>query len=265
MQSINTCKPARTLRTISALLLVLLMSSSNQLTAQSDQSLALSPSQALSGNDRDINHLLRDEIRKPAAVMEFLGIDAGMQVLDVYAADGYYSYILSKVVGARGKVYAQNPAAGSDTEDIRQMYSLADALDERIELAGLNNIEHLRQDLFNLEIKPASLDAVMLVQILHDFYNGDPAYAEALLGYLKTLLKPGGIVAIIDHAGDENQDNSRLHRMQKSQALELAEMLGFELVGDSDLLTNPRDRHRRGVFDPMLGRNTDRFLLKFQN
>lgn len=261
MRSMNTHRPARTLQVISALLLCLLTITSNQLAAQSEQSLA----QALNGNDRDIQHLLRDEIRRPVEVMEFLGIDAGMQVLDVYAADGYYSYILSKVVGAQGRIYAQNPAAGSNTEDIRQMYSLADALDERIEIASLKNIEHLRQDLFKLEIKPASLDAVMLVQILHDFYNGDPTYAAALLSQLKTLLKPGGIVAVIDHAGDANQDNARLHRMQKSQALELAETLGFELIGDSDLLTNPRDRHLRGVFDPMLGRNTDRFLLKFQN
>lgn len=250
-----------TSRIVSAFLLLCGFSLANQAAAQDPQSLQ----QALNDHARDVNHLLRDEIRKPVEVINFLGINSGMQVLDVYAADGYYSYILSKVVGDSGKVFAQNPAPGSDTEDIRQMYSLADALDARIESASLNNIEHLRQDLFALEIEPASLDAVMLVQILHDFYNGDPGFAAALLSQLRTLLKPGGIVAVIDHVGDENQDNQRMHRMQKSQLLDLAETLGLELIGDSDLLANPRDRHRRPVFDPMLGRNTDRFLLKFQN
>lgn len=252
---------AKRTRAISALLLALLFSPVNQAGAQNNSSLE----QALNSEDRDINHLLRDETRKPAEVIAFLGIEPGMQVLDVYAADGYYSYILSKAVGEKGRVYAQNPAAGSDVEDIRQMYSLADALDERIEIAGLNNVRHLRQGFFEMEIEAASLDAVMLVQIMHDFYNGDPAYAAALLNHLRSLLKPGGIIAVIDHAGDEGQDNSRLHRMQKNQLLELAEKVGLELTGDSELLQNPRDRHRRPVFDPMLGRNTDRFLLKFKN
>ncbi|PCJ27258.1 MAG: hypothetical protein COA96_03485 [SAR86 cluster bacterium] len=245
---------------ILVLLTVLLTVSSATLFAQD----RLVLEQALNANERDVNHLLRDDIRKPAEVMEFLGIKSGMRVLDIYAADGYYSYILSKVVGSQGVVYAQNPAANSNIEDIRQMFSLADALDERIDIASLTNIEHLRQGFFDLDIEPGSLDAVMMVQILHDFYNSEPGYASALLSHLKTLLKTGGVLAVIDHSGDKDQDNARLHRMQKNQAVELAKNAGFKLIGDSELLNNERDRRRRPVFDPMLGRNTDRFLLKFQ-
>ena len=254
-------KSAISIQAIAIFVLLFLLSLSSQIAAQDSPSLL----QALHANERDVKHLLRDEIRRPLEVIEFLGIGSGMQVLDVYAADGYYSYILSKVVGPQGRVYAQNPAAGSNVEDIRQMYSLADALDEIIESAALNNIEHLRQDLFELEIEPASLDAVMLVQILHDFYNADPDYAAAVLSHLKSRLKPGGIVAIIDHVGEAGQDNRRLHRMQKSQLMALAERVGLTLIGDSNLLENRTDQHRRPVFDPMLGRDTDRFLLKFQN
>jgi|TARA_B110000240_G_C13183263_1_gene318691 predicted methyltransferase len=42
---------------------------------------------------------------------EFLGIGKGMTVVDVIAAGGYYTEVLSVAVGASGKVYAQNPAA----------------------------------------------------------------------------------------------------------------------------------------------------------
>lgn len=240
-------------------LLALIISTTSQ--AQS----TLTMEQALAAPERDVNHFLRDETRHPLQVLDFLGITQGMRILDVYAADGYYSYILSRAVGPEGIVYAQNPAAGSNLEDVRQMYSLADALDVSIEEAQLNNIEHLRQDFFDLDISLASLDGVMLVQILHDFYNGDEAYAAALLAKLKTYLKPGGFIAVIDHAGDANQDNARLHRMQKGQVEALAVNLGFTVTGDSDLLHNDRDRRRRPVFDPMLGRNTDRFLLKLVN
>ncbi len=237
--------------------------------------------QALDNPRRDVAHLLRDEIRKPAQVIEFLGIEPGMKVLDIYAADGYYSYILSHAVGDSGIVYAQNPAMGSNVEDIRQMYSLADSLDETIARVPLENVIHLREGFFELSIEPASLDAIMLVLILHDFYNDNNDsnqngnYASALLAQLKSLLKPGGIIAIIDHHGDSGSastgfantdfDNKRLHRMEKQAAIDLVEDLGLVLIGDSELLRNSADRRRRSVFDPMLGRNTDRFLLKLQN
>lgn len=218
---------------------------------------------ALAAHDRSIAHLQRDESRKPIDVIEFLGINAGMQVLDVYAADGYYSYILSRVVGVTGIVYAQNPPPGSDVEDIRQMYSLADALDQQIDDAALTNVVHLREGFFDLSITPESLDVILLAQILHDFANSDRQFAAALLTHLGTLLKPGGTLAIIDHAGDAGQDNSRLHRMPEATAIELATQAGFALEASSEILVNVRDRRRRPVFDPMLGRNTDRFLLRF--
>lgn len=219
----------------------------------------------LAAHDRSIAHLQRDESRKPIEVIDFLGIDAGMRVLDLYAADGYYTYILAKVVGVTGHVYAQNPPPGSNVEDIRQMYSLADALDAQIDSAALTNVEHLRENFFALPIAPASLDAILLAQILHDFANSDMQFSDALLTHLRTLLKPGGTLAIIDHAGDTGQDNGRLHRMPRATAIELATKAGFELEADSAVLANPGDRRRRPVFDPMLGRDTDRFLLRFKN
>ena len=240
------------------------LTSASSLAAESQ-----SMQQALVNPRRDVAHFLRDEIRKPVQVIEFLGIEPGMKVLDIYAADGYYSYILSHAVGDSGIVYAQNPATGSNVEDIRQMYSLADSLDETIARVPLENVTHLREGFFELSIEAASLDAIMLVQILHDFYNDSDdnggVYAVALLAQLKSLLKPGGIIGMIDHHGDPEADNERLHRMEKQEAIELAEGLGLVLTGDSELLRNSVDRRRRPVFDPMLGRNTDRFLLKLQN
>ena len=51
----------------------------------------------------------RDAGRKPADVVEFLGIDPGMRVMDVIAAGGYYTEVLSLAVGPDGEVVAQNP------------------------------------------------------------------------------------------------------------------------------------------------------------
>lgn len=219
---------------------------------------------ALSGPDREVTDFVRDEVRKPVEVLDFLGIRPGMQVLDVYAAGGYYTFILSKAVGINGKVFAQNTPRGLRFEEDRQEISQGEALEAKIRRGNLNNVTHLVERVEELSIEPESLDAIMVVQTLHDHYNPDPERALQLMTRLNALLKPGGIIGVIDHIGDAGRDNRGLHRMQKSQAIDIAEQTGFLITGDSDLLRNPNDRHVRAIFDPRLNRNTDRFLLKVQ-
>jgi len=219
---------------------------------------------ALSGSDREVTDFVRDAVRKPVEVLDFLGVRPGMQVLDVYAAGGYYTFILSKAVGEDGTVYAQNTPRGLRFEEDRQEISQGEALEAKIQQGNLTNVTHLVESIDELSIAPESLDAIMVVQILHDYYNPNPDRATELLSQLKVLLKPGGIVGVIDHAGEAGRENRRFHRMEKTQAVSVAEQAGFLIAGDSDLLHNPNDRHVRSIFDPMLNRNTDRFLLKLQ-
>jgi len=219
---------------------------------------------ALSGPDREVTDFVRDATRKPVEVLDFLGIKPGMQVLDVYAAGGYYTFILSKAVGSDGTVFAQNTPRGLRFEEDRQEISQGEALDAKIQQGNLTNVTHLVERIDELSIEPESLDAIMVVQILHDYYNPNPERALELLTRLKAFLKPGGIIGVIDHVGEAGRENRRFHRMEKNQAISVAEQAGFLIAGDSDLLYNPNDRHVRSIFDPMLGRNTDRFLLKLQ-
>jgi predicted methyltransferase len=55
-----------------------------------------------------------------------------------------------------------------------------------------------------------------------------------------------------------------LHRMTKEDAIQLVKSVGFELVGESDVLANSADDHTKGVFDPTLRGKTDQFTLKFR-
>ena len=219
---------------------------------------------SLRSAERDMIDQFRDIQRKPVEVLDFLGIDVGMTVLDLYAAGGYYTVILSKAVGLRGKVYAQNTDRGLRFKEDRQEYTQAEALNAKIKDNHLLNVVQIIRPTSELGIAANSVDAVMLVQVLHDYYNGTPARAANILRTLLKLLKPGGVIGIIDHVGSENpQHNRRFHRMLPQQAIALAEEAGFILVGESSILRNNRDQHNRSVFDPILGRNTDRFLLKF--
>lgn len=219
---------------------------------------------AISGPDREVTDFVRDEARKPVEVLDFLGLEPGMSVLDVYAAGGYFTFILSKAVGPEGRVFAQNTPRGLRFEEDRQEITQGEALEMKIQRGNLQNVTHLVQNMNELSIEPGSLDLVLVAQILHDYYNGSPDRALQLMLRVKDLLKPGGIVGVIDHEGTAGLENQRFHRMLRSQAVEIAEQAGFTVLAESELLDNPNDRHQRSIFDPMLNRNTDQFLLKLQ-
>ena len=216
---------------------------------------------SLSDPDRDLTDYARDAARKPVAVLEFLSIAPGMTVLDVYAAGGYYTYILSKAVGPEGIVYAQNTRRGLQFIEDRQDITQGEALANKIRAGKLDNVTQLIGALDEIDIASNSLDAVMLAQTLHDFYNGNPDRALTLLRRLYDWLKPGGVIAVTDHVGLPGRDNRQMHRMEIGQAIAVAEAAGFTAVS-SDLLRNPDDDKTRSIFDPRLNRNTDRFLLK---
>ncbi len=218
---------------------------------------------AITGPDRDVTDFVRDQVRKPVEVLDFLGIEAGMTVLDLYAAGGYYTFILSKAVGPEGIVYAQNTARGLRFEEDRQDISQGEALDNKIREGNLSNVRQIIRRLDDIGLAAESLDLVIVAQTLHDYYNPDPQRALEMLIKLKILLKPGGVVGITDHVGLPGRDNRDLHRMEIQQAIDVAEKAGFQ-VETSELLRSPSDDHSRNIFDPRLNRNTDRFLLKLR-
>lgn len=220
--------------------------------------------QALASPDREVADRIRDGDRKPVEVLQFLQLEPGMTVLDVYAAGGYFTWILSHAVGDSGVVYAQNsPRAlryGEDRSDITQ----GDALAQKLENGALDNVRRIDRPVQDTGLPSESVDFVLVSQILHDYHNRSPARAARLLETLHDLLRPGGILGIIDHSGMEGADNRRLHRMLETDARKAAEAAGFIVEADSDLLAHAGDNPRRSIFDPMLARKTDQFLLRLR-
>ncbi|PCJ26374.1 MAG: SAM-dependent methyltransferase [SAR86 cluster bacterium] len=239
--------------------LLILLASTAHINALDTEALL----RAISGSDREVTDYARDAARKPVEVLNFLGLEAGMTVLDLYAAGGYYTFILSKAVGPDGIVYAQNTPRGLRFEEDRQNITQGEALDTKIQRGELNNVTQIVRPLREIDLPENSLDMVIIAQTLHDSYNPNPQRALEMLLQIKALVKPGGVVGITDHVGVAGRNNRELHRMQTQQAIDVAEQAGFT-VEVSDLLHSPNDDHRRSIFDPSLNRNTDRFLLKLR-
>ena len=86
----------------------------------------------------------RDLTSKPFAVLDFMGVQAGWTVVDMFAGNGYYSEVLSHEVGTDGKVYLHNNKA---------YMAFADKLSDRVKDGRLPNVEvYVREVLPNLGI-----------------------------------------------------------------------------------------------------------------
>ena len=215
---------------------------------------------ALAGDSRSDEDRARDAGRKPVEVLAMLGVEPGMAVIDLMAAGGWYSEVLSHAVGAEGSVTAQNPPFILGFRD--GAYGVA--LDERIG-DRLTNVARLDSTWAELGASGAQYDAAMSALNFHDaYYLQSPEAAAELAAAVFNALKPGGVFGVIDHAGNPDGENNNLHRIDKALVIEIVTAAGFEVEADSDLLANPGDDHTQGVFSDGIRGKTDRFLLKLR-
>lgn len=200
----------------------------------------------------------RDAGRKPAEVLSFLGIGPGMTVMDLIASGGWYTEVLSVAVGPGGTVYAQNPPIMLNFRD--GYYDKA--MSARLADNRLPNVTRLDRNLDQTGLPPNSLDAAITALNFHDIYNGSgAAVAAGFLDDMMALIKPGGVLGLIDHRGAPGNDNVALHRLELEAAMPLIENSGF-VVTSSALLRNPGDDLTLNVFDEAIRGSTDRILLR---
>ena len=198
----------------------------------------------------------RDAGRKPADVLAVMGVEPGMDALDLIAAGGWYSEVLSLAVGDDGTVTAQNPAWMRGFRD----GAIVAGLDDR--MARRSNISKLDNEWADLAMMGEQFDVALSALNIHDvYYMESPEATAQFAGAVFAALRPGGVFGVIEHAGNPDGDNEALHRLNREVAIEILTGAGFELEADSDLLANPDDDHTQSVFAEGLRGNTDRFFL----
>jgi len=206
--------------------------------------------------------VVRDPLRKPAEIIKFMGIEPGMTVLDVIAITGYYTEILAGVVGDEGRVISHAFAAQGMDPDNPFAAHIRNS-------EHLSNVVPIYADFADLELKENTLDAVFLIQNFHDLYferfNID---VDAKLAMFRKALKPGGILAIIDHAAVDDAPSTSgnsLHRISPVLARQVLKDAGFILQAQSDILLNDTDDLSKMVFVPEVRGKTSRFVLRYSN
>lgn len=219
---------------------------------------------AVSHPARSENDRKRDALDHPAELLRLAGIKPGMRVADVLAGGGYYSELLSYVVGSNGHVLMLNNAAFD---------GWSKSWPKRVESNRLPNVEHRTIDLNKMDLGSNTLDAVLLIKVYHDLYwvdtGGDwpRVDVKSTLDQIASAVKPGGVLLLVDHSakpGRGSADASALHRIEESFARKDFESRGFTLSAQSDLLRRPDDQRDQLSYDGPAAGKTDRFVMVFR-
>ena len=214
---------------------------------------------------RTPDNLKLDESRKPAAVLQYFGLKPGMQVLDIFGANKYWSEIMAPVVGPKGHVTVWQ-AAQFLTDKNRVPFE---------EFAAKHpNVSLISSPFEAPDLPKGKFDFALINLDYHDVYWEKPERKIVRMdpdAWLKTLygaMKPGGIVGVVDHVASANNDTrgmvDKLHRIDPKVVAGDLKRAGFVLAGTSDMLRNAADDHSLLVFDPKIRGKTDRFVFKFK-
>ncbi len=158
----------------------------------------------------------REIEERPRLAVKLLKLEPGQTVADIGAGTGYYTELLSKAVGSKGRVYA--------TEIQPEMVRL---LDERVRRKRLANVETVLATETDPRLPPESLDLALMVDVYHEL-----ASPQQVLRRLREALKPGGRLVLIEFRKEDPRVPIREeHKMSVAEARAEVEPEGFRFEG----------------------------------
>lgn len=219
---------------------------------------------AIADPARPATDVERDANRKPGEVLAFAGVKPGDRVADYAAGNGYFTRLLSGIVGAHGHVYASVPASLFQYENI--VKGIADIQGY---IVKHSNVSVTAGSAIDVARYPEKLDLFWISQNYHDLHDPfmGPVDMKAFNRAVYAALKPGGVYLVLDHVaakGSPANVTDTLHRIEPLTVRREVEAAGFEFVASSNLLANPADPHTAGVFNAAIRGHTDQFIFKFR-
>jgi predicted methyltransferase len=201
---------------------------------------------------RSAKNRARNEARHPAETLTFFGIRNDMTVVEITPGGGWYTEILAPFLRDTGKLYAANYDPESENKYFRsnanrllQKFQADPAIYGQVIATVFVPPEKLEA------APPGSADMVLTFRNVHNWM--EQGNEEVAFAAMNTVLKPGGILGIVQHRQDtvvEQDPKAESGYVREDYVIALAETAGFELVAKSEINANPKDtgNHPKGVW-----------------
>lgn len=124
----------------------------------------------------------RDSAGEFETVVRLAEIGEGMSVADIGAGQGYYTVRLSPIVGARGRVLAEDIVPQTIQE-----------LGQRVQRERLDNVALKLGQPNDPQLPDASFDRILMIHMYHEIER-----PSEFLWHLRDALKRGGQIIVVD-------------------------------------------------------------------
>ncbi len=144
----------------------------------------------------------RSREERPDLLLPELHLQPGMAVADIGAGTGYYSRLMSKIVGPKGVVYAVDVQP--------QMVSMLKEVTAKPEFS---NIKPVLSSVSDVKLPPASIDLAIMVDVYHEL-----EFPHEVIESMISALKPGGRIVFVEYrAEDQRVPIKEVHKMAEAQ------------------------------------------------
>jgi predicted methyltransferase len=200
---------------------------------------------AISGPQRSDRNRARDVYRHPKDTLQFFGVTSSQTVLEIAPGGGWYTEILAPYLHDHGKLYEaqyDSPNAASAAEEQAGRVSFARKLAATPAVYGNVVTGMLQAGKFSGFPANGSIDEVLTFRNIHNWIKD--GQIDANLRAFYAALKPGGVLGVEEHRaapGTSLQQIIDTGYVTESYVIEHARAAGFELLGESEVNSNPRD------------------------
>lgn len=203
----------------------------------------------------------RDQWRNPAETLAFFEATPDATIVETLPGGGWYTRVILPFVAKDGRYIGVNyqdemwplilpnptPELVARLSNWTETFPATTA-DAAAPTAPVTAYEFgaLPDDL------AGDVDVVLMIRALHNFNRAGGAFGEQALADAFALLKPGGVLGVVQHHAPEGADgaaaNGTLGYMSRENVIAMVSAAGFVLDGESDLNANPADQPGPGEF-----------------
>ena len=195
--------------------------------------------------------------RHPQETLSFFGIRPGMTVVEALPGGGWYTKILLPYLGSDGQLIGVDYSAEMyplfgffSEEQLKEKDAwVEDFTADAVEWGGEDGAAVSAFVFGSIpEDMKGKADAVLFIRALHNLarFEGQGSYLSMALKNAFDLLKPGGVVGVVQHEGRDGMPDDwaggQMGYLKQSFVIAKMEEAGFEFVANNDINNNAKDQ-----------------------